>query len=382
MAKRDYYEVLGVPRRDGGRDQEGLSPAGDEATTRTATRTITRPRSNSRKPRRLTRSSPTRRSARPTTNSAMPVSMPRRPRAGGAACDPRDAFGDIFGDVFGDIFGGGRRGRSQVFRGADLRYELELDLEQAVFGDTVTSTSRRSANATTCTGCGRGQGHASRSLARPATAPGQVRMQQGFFSVQQTCPRCQGTRPDRSAIRAANAAARAACASRRRSRSKFRPASTPATASGWRARARPAATADRRATCTSRSASASTRFSSATAQHLSCEVPISFATATLGGTVDVPTLDGDVTIKIPAGDPVGARVPAAREGHQAGARRSDAATCSAASWSRRRSTSRATRRTLLRNSTRRCRRTRSGITRARHPGSTASSVLHEPRRAE
>jgi len=45
-----------------------------------------------------------------------------------------DAFSDIFGDVFGDIFGGGRRGRSQVFRGADLRYELELDLDQAVFG--------------------------------------------------------------------------------------------------------------------------------------------------------------------------------------------------------------------------------------------------------
>src|SRR6188474_2534266 len=52
----------------------------------------------------------------------------------GGGFDPRDAFGDIFGDVFGDIFGGGRRGRSQVFRGADLRYDLELDLEQAVFG--------------------------------------------------------------------------------------------------------------------------------------------------------------------------------------------------------------------------------------------------------
>src|SRR5690606_34012938 len=49
-----------------------------------------------------------------------------------------DAFGDIFGDVFGDIFGAGRRGgRTQVFRGADLRYELELDLDQAVFGHTA-----------------------------------------------------------------------------------------------------------------------------------------------------------------------------------------------------------------------------------------------------
>jgi len=54
---------------------------------------------------------------------------------GGPGFDPRDAFGDVFGDVFGDIFGVGRRGRSQVYRGADLRYELELDLEQAVFGE-------------------------------------------------------------------------------------------------------------------------------------------------------------------------------------------------------------------------------------------------------
>ena len=45
-----------------------------------------------------------------------------------------EAFGDIFGEMFGDIFSGGQRGRSQVFRGADLRYELELDLEKAVFG--------------------------------------------------------------------------------------------------------------------------------------------------------------------------------------------------------------------------------------------------------
>ena len=70
-------------------------------------------------------------------------------------------------------------------------------------------------------------------------------------------------------------------------------------------------------------------------RHLSCEVPVSFVTATLGGTVDVPTLDGHVELKVPARDSVGPRVPAARQGRQAGARRPDAATCSAASWSRR-----------------------------------------------
>jgi molecular chaperone DnaJ len=110
---------------------------------------------------------------------------------GGAGFDPRDAFGDIFGDVFGDIFGGGRRGRSQVFRGADLRYELELDLEQAVFGDTSSIEFTTLAECDQCSGSGAAQG------SKPETCDtcrgaGQVRMQQGFFTVQQTCPRCHG----------------------------------------------------------------------------------------------------------------------------------------------------------------------------------------------
>ena len=60
--------------------------------------------------------------------------------ARGGGFNPGDAFGDIFGDMFGDIFGGSRRGGhgQRVYRGADLRYEMELDMEQAVFGDTVT----------------------------------------------------------------------------------------------------------------------------------------------------------------------------------------------------------------------------------------------------
>src|SRR5690349_8053925 len=58
---------------------------------------------------------------------------------GGPGFDPNDVFGDIFGDVFGDIFAGGRRGGGQrVYRGADLRYGLTLDLEQAVFGETIS----------------------------------------------------------------------------------------------------------------------------------------------------------------------------------------------------------------------------------------------------
>jgi len=107
--------------------------------------------------------------------------------AGGAS------FADIFGDVFGDIFGGGRGGGgSRVFRGADLRYNLELNLEEAVQGTTVKIRVPTMVQCETCDGSGAKPG------TTPTTCPtchghGQVRMQQGFFALQQTCPRCHGT---------------------------------------------------------------------------------------------------------------------------------------------------------------------------------------------
>ena len=104
-------------------------------------------------------------------------------------------FGDAFGDIFGDIFGGGRgRGGNsgpQMYRGADLRYNLEISLEQAANGFDTTIRVPSWDNCDTCGGSG----------AKPGTAPttcttcgghGQVRMQQGFFSIQQTCPTCHG----------------------------------------------------------------------------------------------------------------------------------------------------------------------------------------------
>ena len=98
-------------------------------------------------------------------------------------------FGDAFSDIFGDIFGGG--GRSRVRKGADLQYNLELSLEDAVNGTTVKIRVPTLKHCTSCSGSG----------ARPGSSPetcgtcgghGQVRMQQGFFSVQQTCPNCRG----------------------------------------------------------------------------------------------------------------------------------------------------------------------------------------------
>ncbi|HEY4071913.1 MAG TPA: molecular chaperone DnaJ [Herbaspirillum sp.] len=110
--------------------------------------------------------------------------------AGGFA----DAFGDIFGDIFGGGAGGGRgRGAGpQVYRGADLRYNLEITLEQAAHGFDTTIRVPSWDQCEVCDGSGAKAGSS------PITCPtcaghGQVRMQQGFFSIQQTCPKCHGS---------------------------------------------------------------------------------------------------------------------------------------------------------------------------------------------
>ena len=137
------------PRRHRGGDQEGLSPPRDEVSTRTAIPTTRRPRNTSRRQGGLRGAHATRRSAPSTISTAMPASRPPRAARGRRGVRRRHAFSDIFGDVFGDIFGGGRRGggRSQVFRGADLRYEIELELAQAVFGHALEIECRSSPSA-------------------------------------------------------------------------------------------------------------------------------------------------------------------------------------------------------------------------------------------
>jgi len=217
---------------------------------------------------------------------------------GGRGFDPRDAFGDIFGDVFGDIFGAGRRGRSQVFRGADLRYELELDLEQAVFGDTTQIHFTTLGECETCGGSG------SKKSSKPVTCDtchgaGQVRIQQGFFSVQQTCPRCEGKGQVVSDPCDA-------CRGQGRVR-KDKTLSVkvpPGVDTGDRIRLAGEGEAGRSGGAAGdlyvevrvREHEIFQREGS----HLSCEVPMSFATAAVGGTIEVPTLDGNVSIKIPA----------------------------------------------------------------------------------
>ena len=116
-------------------------------------------------------------------------SMGGRPGAGNGGFD--DAFGDIFGDIFGGGGGGRRGGQRQAQRGSDLQYNLELSLEDAVFGTEVKIRVPTLVNCKTCEGSGAKKG-TSATTCTTCGGAGQVRMQQGFFAVQQTCPQCRG----------------------------------------------------------------------------------------------------------------------------------------------------------------------------------------------
>ena len=187
MSKRDYYEVLGVERDV---DADGLKKAyrrlamknhpdrnqGDEAAEE---------RFKEGKEAYEVLSDPNKRAAYDQFGHAGVDNS-----AGGAG----GGFRDIFDEVFGDIFGarGGAGGGSRVYRGSDLRYELELSLQEAVFGTTAKIEVPSRTRCEECDGSGARRG-TSPETCSTCEGVGQVRMQQGFFSLQQTCPTCRGS---------------------------------------------------------------------------------------------------------------------------------------------------------------------------------------------
>ena len=208
-------------------------------------------------------------------------------------------FADIFGDVFGDIFGTGSRRGAQSNRGADLRYSLELSLEDAVHGTDVKIRVPTAETCETCHGSGCKPG-TKPSMCRTCEGHGQVRMQQGFFSIQQTCPTCRGAGQritDPCTI----------CHGQGRvQKTKTLSVKVPAGVDeGDMIRLGGEGEAG------SRGAPAGDLFVQVhlkphpifKREHddLYCEMPLSFATAVLGGELDAPTLDGPTTIKIPPG---------------------------------------------------------------------------------
>ncbi len=211
------------------------------------------------------------------------------------------SFSDIFGDVFGDIFGGGRAGggRSRVQRGADLRYNLELSLEEAVAGTSVKIKVPTWIHCDSCGGSGAKKGSSPKTCGTCQGA-GQVRMQQGFFSVQQTCPTCHG------AGKVIEDPCQACRGQGRVQESKTLSVKVPpGVDTGDRIRLAGEGEAgdhggppgDLYVQVHVREHAIFTRDDS----HLYCEVPIAFTTAALGGELEVPTLDGKVKLRIPEG---------------------------------------------------------------------------------
>lgn len=227
------------------------------------------------------------------------------PSMGGGYGGGNANFSDIFGDVFGDIFGGGRGGGggSRVHRGADLRYNLQLSLEDAVAGTTVKIRVPTLIKCDVCAGSGAKKGSSPKTC-DTCGGHGQVRMQQGFFSVQQTCPRChgKGTMIDDP------------CSSchgqgRVQEHKTLSVKVPPGVDSGDRIRLAGEGEAGESGGPPGdlyvQVAVKPHDIFSREDNHLYCEVPISFAIAALGGELEVPTLNGKVMLKIPPGTQTG-----------------------------------------------------------------------------
>ena len=231
-------------------------------------------------------------------------------------------FGDMFGDVFGDMFGfGGGGGRSA--RGADLRYNLNLTLEEAARGREIELKIPRHESCGTCNGSG----------ARPGSNPvpcstcgghGQVQMQQGFFAVRRTCPTCHG-----AGTRIESPCVDCGGNGRVKVTKKLKVRVPVGVYDGAQVRVSGEGEVGQKG-----SVAGDLYIVIVLKEHsiferdgadLYCTMPVTFPQAALGAQVDAPTLDGKVTIKIPAGTEAGRTfrlrghgVPDVRAGSQKG----------------------------------------------------------------
>ena len=114
-------------------------------------------------------------------------------RGGMGGAEGFGGFAEAFGDIFGDMFGGARgRGGRQVYRGNDLSYAMEITLEEAAKGKEAQIRIPSWESCETCHGSGAKPGTSAKTCGT-CQGSGTVQMRQGFFSVQQTCPHCRGT---------------------------------------------------------------------------------------------------------------------------------------------------------------------------------------------
>ena len=294
MSKRDYYEVLGI-NRDAS-DEEIKKAYRKLAMKHHPDRNPDNPKSEEQfKEAKTAYEILSDAQKRATYDQFGHAGMEQGAQGGGQGFGN---FADAFGDIFGDIFGGGQQGqRSNVYRGADLRYNLEISLEEAARG---AETKIRIPTLDACETC---HGSGAKPGTQPATCTtcngqGQVRMQQGFFSIQQTCPKCHGSGkiiPDPCVT----------CqgAGRVKHHKTLSVKIPPGVDEGDRIRLSGEGEAGVNGGPSGDLYVLIHLKAHAVFQRdhndLHCEMPISFTTAALGGEIEIPTLDGYAKIKIP-----------------------------------------------------------------------------------
>ncbi len=293
MSKRDYYQVLGVNRD------------ADESTIKKAYRKLAmkyHPDRNSGDIKSEEMFKEAKEAYEILTDANKRAAYDQFGHAGvdasAAGGGGAQGFSDAFSDIFGDIFGGRGGARANVHRGSDLRYNLEISLEQAAHG---TETKIRIPTMEKCEPC---HGSGSKPGSLPKTCPtcnghGQVRMQQGFFSIQQACPKCQG-----SGKIIANPCLTCHGIGRVKQHKTLNVKIPEGVDDGDRIRISGEGEAGVNGgppgdlyVVVHLSAHSVFRRDG---DNLHCEIPISFTVAALGGEIEVPTLEGHAKIKVPS----------------------------------------------------------------------------------
>ena len=305
MSKRDYYDVLGVPK---GSEQEALKKA-----YRSKAKEL-HPDRNSDNPNAEAQFKEVNEAYEVLKDADKKAAYDRYGHAAfegggggqgfGGGGDFSSAFSDVFDDLFGDFMGGGRGGRQQQSRGSDLRYNLSISLSEAFAG------LQKTINVPSAVSCGSCNGSGAAGGSSPTTCPtcsglGKVRATQGFFTVERGCPTCSGV----------GQIIKNPCSScgGQGTQKKDRALNVnvpPGVETGTRIRL-----AGEGETGPRGGVSGDLYIFIEVSKHkiferdglnLFCRVPVSMAKASLGGEVEVPTIDGGRSrVRIPAGSQSG-----------------------------------------------------------------------------